>query len=204
MVQVTIKNNSTEPLGGPNMGVGTDQGDSWNTTVANLNAMFNDLYGNSSGITAANRRGPVIDLSTNVAAFSSANTNTSQTAMTYSLPASTLTTTGAGLYVETWGNVANNAASKSINLAVGGKSLSTGSFTSAAVSWSIDAYYFRTGASAQTALFEGWTGSTRVSSTTGTDTSVETSPITIAVTVTDASAASANVLVNGLLVQYLA
>lgn len=44
MARVVIKSNSTEPLGGPNLGLGTDQGDSWNTTVANLNAMTGDSY----------------------------------------------------------------------------------------------------------------------------------------------------------------
>jgi hypothetical protein len=44
MARVTIKNNSVEPLGGPNLGIGTDQGDSWNTTVANLNNMLSELY----------------------------------------------------------------------------------------------------------------------------------------------------------------
>ena len=43
MARVTIKNNSVEPLGGPNLGIGTDQGDSWNTTVANLNNMLSEL-----------------------------------------------------------------------------------------------------------------------------------------------------------------
>jgi hypothetical protein len=44
MARVIIKNNSTEPLGGPNLGLGTDQGDSLNTTVANLNNMFAEQY----------------------------------------------------------------------------------------------------------------------------------------------------------------
>jgi hypothetical protein len=61
----------------------------------------------------------------------------------------------------------------------------------------------RTGSSAQTALLEGWAGSTRVASSTGTDTSSETGTITINVVVTDASAASNNVLVNGLIVQFM-
>lgn len=203
MAIITLNKNSVEPLGISNMGLSTEQGDSWNTVITNLNTMLVELYGNSGTIASANRRGSVIDLSSNVAAFSSANTNTSQTMFTYTLPASTLVTTGAGLYVDTWGSVANNAASKSVILNIGGVSLSTGSFTSAAVAYSLDAYYMRTGASAQTALLEGWAGSTRVASKASTDTSVETGTITITAVCTDASAASANVLGNGLIVQFL-
>lgn len=203
MAQQTINSNSVEPLSGPNTGLGVDFGDTWQAAVTKLNAMFNDLYGNTSGVAAANRRGAVTQLSTNVAAFTSANTNTSQTAMTYTLPASTLGVAGTGIYVEAWGNVANNAASKSIILNIGGIGLSTGSFTSAAVAWSLDAYYMLTAANAETALFEGWAGSTRVASKTSTDTANSSSTIAVTVVATDASAATGNVLVNGLTVQLM-
>lgn len=202
MAKITLNSpdNHNRP---PNTGDGTEFGDNFKTVVDNLNTMLTEIYGNTSSIAAANRRGPVIDLSTQVTAFSSANTNTSQTMFTYAVPASTLTIAGQGLFVEAWGNVAGNAASKSVILNIGAKSLSTGSFTSSGVAWSIDAYVFRTGANAQTMLFEGWAGSTRVASTTGTDTTNDTGTITITVVATDASAASANVLGNGLLVQFL-
>jgi hypothetical protein len=203
MAQQTINNNSVQPIGLPNTGIGTDEGDTWNAAVTKLNAMFNDLYGSSSAIAAANRRGSVTQLSTNVSAFTSAATNTSQTAMSYSIPASTLSTAGSGVWIETWGNVANNAAPKSIALNVGGKTLSTGTFTSAAVSWSLDAFYMLTAANAETWLAEGWAGTTRVASNAGTDTATSTSAINVTVVTTDASAATGNVLVNGLTIQFM-
>lgn len=202
MAQITLNkaDNLHRP---PNTGDGTEFGDQWQTIVANVQSNFTDLYGNSSGVAAANRRGSVTQLSTNVAAFTSANTNTSQTAMTYTLPASTLGVAGTGIYVEAWGTTANNAAAKSIILNVGGVSLSTGTFTSAAAAWSIDAYYMLTAANAETALLEGWAGSTRVASKTSTDTATSTATIAVTVVATDASAATGNVLVNGLTVQLM-
>lgn len=226
MAQITF-NKPIDPHRVPNMAPeATEMGDTWNTVLNNLNAMFTELYGGIStiggnktytgtaafqgavtivpgGAATSNAGKPVLDLSTNVSQFTSANTNTSQTMFTYSLPPSTLQNANQGLYVETWGAVANNAASKSIALNVGGKTLSSGSFTSANVAWSLDAYYMKTGANAQNWLAEGWAGTTRVASTSATDTTVDTSTITITVVATDASAATGNVLGNGLLVQFL-
>ncbi len=42
--QQSINPNNAEPLGGPNTGLGTDQGDSWAAVVAKLNAMLPQLY----------------------------------------------------------------------------------------------------------------------------------------------------------------
>lgn len=203
MAQQTINSNSVEPLGGPNLGLSVEQGDGWAAAVTKINAMFSEMYGNTSGIATANCRGAVTALSSNVAAFSSANTNTSQTMMTYTLPASTLVNTGSGLFVETWGTKAANIATISVNLAIGGVALSTGSFSGSGSSWSLDGYYMRTAASAQTAYLEGQQGSTRIANKVQTDTSVETGTITIAVVGTDASAGSADILCNGLLVEFL-
>jgi hypothetical protein len=161
------------------------------------------VFGPEGQLNVQNTRGGSIGLNTQVAAFSSANTNTSQTMFTFSVPAGTLSVAGNGLYVETWGTTAANAAPKSITLNIGGQKVNTGTFTTSASAWSLDAYVFKTGASAQTMLFEGWAGSSRVTSAVGTDTSVDTSAISITVVATDASAASANVLGNGIIVQFL-
>lgn len=53
MAQQIINANNGAPLGGPNMGLGTDFGDSWLTTVTKLNAMFAELYGGASTIAGA-------------------------------------------------------------------------------------------------------------------------------------------------------
>lgn len=49
MAQSTINNNSVQPLGLPNTGVGTDEGDLWNAAVVKLNAMLTELYNRTGG-----------------------------------------------------------------------------------------------------------------------------------------------------------
>lgn len=49
MAKITLNSNSVQPLGGPNTGVGTDEGDLWNTAVANINAMLLELYNRTGG-----------------------------------------------------------------------------------------------------------------------------------------------------------
>jgi len=161
------------------------------------------IFGPEGQINVPNTRGGAIGMSTQVSQVSSANTNTSQTAFTFTVPANTLNVVGNGIYVEAWGSVAGNAAPKSITLNVGGKSLNTGTFTSSGVSWSVDAYSFKTASNAQTLLFEGWAGTTRVASAAVTDTTVDTGTFNVTCVVTDASAASANILSNGMFVQFL-
>lgn len=47
-----INPNTAQPLGGPNQGTGTDQGDSWNTAAGKLNALM------ASSFTTYNVAGP--------------------------------------------------------------------------------------------------------------------------------------------------
>lgn len=44
-----VNNNSTQPLGIPNTGTGTDQGDTWDAAVLKMNAMFQELYTRTGG-----------------------------------------------------------------------------------------------------------------------------------------------------------
>lgn len=131
----------------------------------------------------------------------SAATNTTQTLMSYSLPANTLNRVGAGLFVRAWGAVAGNAAPRNIILNVGGKTLATGSQTQSGVSWRLDAQVVKTGNNAQSLLLSGMIGTTTISPSVVTDTSVDTGAITISVTAVDASAAATNVTQNAMVVE---
>lgn len=53
MVQQTLNQNTTQPLGLPNTGTGTDQGDTWDQTIAKLNAMFTEVYAGRSSVALA-------------------------------------------------------------------------------------------------------------------------------------------------------
>jgi hypothetical protein len=66
----TINSNSVQPLGEPNSGTGTEMGDTWNSAVTKLNAMFTDLYSGAGKVltpgstAAAMTASGTIDLST--------------------------------------------------------------------------------------------------------------------------------------------
>lgn len=49
MALQTVNNNSCQPLGGPNLGLGSEFGDNWNSFVAKVNAMMTELYGRTGG-----------------------------------------------------------------------------------------------------------------------------------------------------------
>lgn len=44
-----VISNTTQPLGIPNTGTGTDQGDTWDAAVLKINAMLTELYGRTGG-----------------------------------------------------------------------------------------------------------------------------------------------------------
>ena len=132
----------------------------------------------------------------------SGNTNTSQTLASYSVPGTTLQSTGQELEVTAWGVVANNAASKSIVLNIGGATVTTGSQTGAAYSWHLNGKYAKTGVNTQAYLFSGVASGGIVSDKAGTDTSVDTGTIAISCVATDASAASSDITLLGFTVEY--
>lgn len=205
MARIAIKNNSTEPLGGPNLGLGTDQGDSWNTTVANLNSMFTELYGGSAPTVAGGSTATFL-ASGNIAkvpgVIGSSATNTTQTLASYTAPASLFNASGQMLEISAWGVVAGNAAPKTIALNVGGVALTTGTQTGNGYSWDLYGTYMRTGASTQSAYLAGQASGGLVTQKSSTDTTVETGTFAITVTMADASAAQSNVLLFGFAVEY--
>ena len=203
MAKQTILSNSVQPLGGPNTGVGTDQGDEWNTAVQKLNAMFGDLYGN--GLVAGGGSatfGASGNIAKTVGPITSGNTNTSQTLASYSIPASTLQSAGQEIEVTAWGVVAGNAAPKSIALNIGGTVVTTGTQTGSGYSWFLNGTYMKTGANTQAYLFAGAASGGIVTQKAGTDTSTDTGAIATTLVVTDASAASSNVTLLGYTVEF--
>lgn len=120
--------------------------------------------------------------------------------MTFSLPANTMRSTGAGIRIVAWGTKANNANAKTLKLYFGTTAIMTTSLgTSAAGNWRITAEVLRTGASTQ-----DW-NSAMVGTDTdiekGTATETETSAITIKCT-GDATATN-DIVQEGLIVEVL-
>ena len=205
MAQQTITSNQTQPLGGPNTGTGTDQGDLWDTVVTKINAMFSDIYQGARAMVAGGGTAtyaPSGNIVQNVAQIGSSATNTTQTLMSYVLPASTLKTVGQGLMITAWGTFAGNAAGKTLQLTVGGQNINTGSVTQSGSTWILQGEVFKTAANAQTDLFTAQLGTVFVAPKAVTDTSTDTGTISIAVTILDASAGQSNVLENGLTIEF--
>lgn len=132
---------------------------------------------------------------------------TTQTLASYSLPANTLSATGQGIYVEAWGRFAANAQPKSINLVVGGVTLSSGSATQNAVSWKLTGRVMKSGTNAQEMHLLGMIGGATVPigavfQSTASDTSVDTGAITIAVSANSGSASASDIFFRGMVVRY--
>ena len=49
MAYSAVSTNTTQPLGGPNQGLGTDQGDTWDVAAAKINANAVELYNRTGG-----------------------------------------------------------------------------------------------------------------------------------------------------------
>jgi hypothetical protein len=147
--------------------------------------------------------GPSGNIAIDTTPVSTSGTNVAQTLMTYALPANALDTIGRSIYVEAWGTFAGNAAPKSVNLKVGGMTMTTGTVTQSGGSWTVNGTIFKTGPNAQAGLFMGDAANVRLTCMATTDTSVDTSAITISVVATDASAnPSGNITAAGLVAQY--
>lgn len=139
----------------------------------------------------------------NVTQVLSDDTNTTQTLVTYSLPANTLNANGRGLRVHAFGKFAGNAAPKTLQLNVGGANINTGSVTQSGSSWILEALVARIAANSQRVFFKQNVGGAVLAPKSQTDTSVDTGAITISVAGLDASAATGNIMVDGLVIEYL-
>lgn len=210
MAQSTINANSVQPLGLPNTGTSTEQGDTWDQAAVKLNAMFTDLYGAYAGgsigsFAAGAGTGtykPAGFIAKTVGPVTSGNTNTSQTLASYTLPASTLQSVGQELEVTAWGNVAGNAAPKSLTLNIGGSTINTGTQTGSGYAWILTGRYIKASANAQNYYLSGNSSGAALTAKAGTDTSVDTGTIALNLVATDASAASSDVTLLGFTVEF--
>ena len=205
MTQQTILTNS-QPLGLPNTGIGTDEGDTWPTAVSRLNAMFTDLYTGAALVagTGTATYGAAGMIARTEGPVNSGNTATSQTLASYTLPAKTLASVGEEIEVIAWGTTAGNAASKSIALNIGGATVTTGSQVGSGYVWLLTGKYIKQAPNAQNYLFTGSGSGGAVTAKAGTDTSVDTGTIAITCVATDASAASSDITLLGFTVEYFA
>lgn len=208
MAQQTITSNTTQPLGIPNTGTGTDQGDTWDAAVVKINANFTALYSGGAGGLIAGAGTATFGASGNLyklaATVTSGNTNTTQTLGSYTVPANTFTAAGQELAVAAFGVVAANAAPKSIALNIGGASIQTATQTGNAYAWYLDGTYVNTSATAENYLLSGWSSGLAVTVKAGTDSVAITGAFNVTVTMADASAASSNVSLLGFTVEYFA
>lgn len=214
----TINSNSVQPIGPPNTGSSTEMGDTWQTAVTKLNAMFVELYGASTytgnkvfngtitmqagALATGTYFAPSGDLTTTVGVIGSSATNTTQTLGSYTLPANVLDAAGRNLEIIAWGNVAANAAPKTVRLLFGGQGFSTGTQTGNGYSWQLTGIVLKNTANSQSIRFTGTASGGALTMTSATDTSVDTSTIAITVTCADASAAQSNVLMHGFIIRY--
>ena len=197
----TILSNSIQPLGIPNTGTGTDEGDTWNTAVTRLNAMFVELYagvtnGGGSSVRAAG------NIYATVAQVTSTATNASQTLASFVLPANTLKVANNGILVTAWGTMASNAAPRTVTLNIGGKTLTSGTSTQSGPTWIVSGEYYKIAANSQSALLTGQIGTALTSPSSASDTSVDTGTINVSLTCIDASAAISNIVLNGFTIEY--
>lgn len=202
----TILTNSVQPLGLPNTGSSVEQGDTWDSGMAKANAMFVEIYGGAAPQTAGAGAATFKtsgNIQKSVTTIGSSATNTTQTMISYSLPANTLSAVGAGIWVTAWGRKANNAAPVTLALAVGGKNINTGSSNvSGGVTWIMEAEAYKNGASSQQELYTAQINNVFTAPVSTSDTSTDTAAITIAVQALDASAAQSNVLLDGFVVEF--
>lgn len=139
-------------------------------------------------------------LSTNITTKSSSATNTNQTLASYTIPANTLASAGHGVTVTAFGRNGGNAAPKTVTLTIGGVSIGTGALTQSGSTWILNGRTTRVSSDNQRVLFSGQVGTVLVAPSSTTDTSTDTGTIGITVTGLDASAATGNIVFDGLIV----
>lgn len=164
-----------------------------------------DSSGNVSltpGTAASGTFKPAGMLHVNVTPLSSSATNTTQTMMSYSLPANALAANGQGVMITAWGTYGGNAQTKTVALEFGGVNINAGALTQSGSTWVLTGRVHRIGSSSQAVLFDGKAGSVSLTAKGTSDTSTDTGAISIAVKALHASASAADVVQSGLTVEY--
>ena len=121
--------------------------------------------------------------------------------ITYTLPASTLNTTGKGVRIKCWGTLANNANGKTVIFNFGAYTFSKLMTASAAGSWELTAEVYRTGADAQYvagSLFDQG-GAQMVASNSAT----ETEAGTIVIKCTGNATTTNDIIQKAMIVEYI-
>jgi hypothetical protein len=204
MARQVINSNSVQPLGPPNGGLSTEQGDTWDAAVLKMNAMTADLYGGTALVAGGGSAtyGAAGNVSKVPGTVTSAGTTSSQTLASYSLPAGTFTAAGQEVEVTAWGVVAANTAPKSIVMNMGGATVTTTTQTGNAYAWWLEGTYMYDGSNVESYLFTGQASGGNVTQKAGTDNQSAASAIALNLVVTDASAATGNVLLLGFTVEF--
>ena len=113
------------------------------------------------------------------------------------------TAAGQEIEVTAWGNVAGNAASKSVTLNIGASTINTGTATGSGFTWLLQGTYINMGATAQNYLLSGFgSGTAPLALKSGTDSVAITGTFNTTLVVTDASAASSDLSVLGFTVEF--
>lgn len=163
----------------------------------NANAV-NGAVGNSGQVGTG-----IVGASANVNVTACGTATTTQTLQTYTIPANAMDAVPRGFKVRAWGKNGSSAGNKTELLTVGGATISSVATTQTGSIWFLELEYRKTGANAQTYWGKGQSGATIITPVQGTDTSVDTNTISIAVTCVSASGSQSDVICDGLVVEHL-
>lgn len=225
MAKQTINSNSVEPLGISNMGLSTEQGDSWNAAVTKLNAMFTELYAGSAvpatigtntnatlgtqtalafgGGTGLLATQGTLSNQADVTGVGNAADTTEDLLYTFALPASSFDRTARGVVITAMGSFAANAHTKTVKLYFGGSITTSFAGTNGAVGWLATLRVFK-GSAVNTqfglgSVSAGASGGGQSLLSSGTE--PENAAITIKVTGQTATATASDVVANLLRVE---
>jgi hypothetical protein len=142
-----------------------------------------------------------INVQNSAAGVGNTNDTTEDTLFTYSLPASSLDTTGRALFITAFGSFANNSHSKHARLYFGSEVIDSGAnTTTGGIGWVLEMTVLKTGSSTQIISSQTVAGTVHGGCTTQAGAETDTSAITIKVTGQTGTAAANDILCNGLVV----
>lgn len=127
-----------------------------------------------------------------------------ETAMfSFLLQANSLDAIGRGLRFYAIGSFANNADGKTVRVRLGGTmNFSSGLLTAANVTWEIRGRIYKTGASTQVGFFDMLVGTTPQAPVVITGSELDTTTLTVSLTVQSAVVTAADIVVNGFVVEF--
>ena len=127
---------------------------------------------------------------------------TEDTLATFALPAKALDVAGRGVYIYAFGTYANNTNTKAAKLYFGGTSQAVA--TGNNVSWAIEAIVMKSASNVQQINFQPVQGTTHGGTVTAAGSETDTAAITIKLTGTDSTSATANsIVLNGMFVNFM-